>query len=252
MRFLVYFFLMATLECCPDSFSLAQPIPAQIRENPRFQALLYTPPAYRTEALRLMVADANRTANELGLPEHLPITTSNLMEVYVSPPRLSQISRTIGTISTSNYLYAPFAGRAFVVVRKDLETLEASFRVQYLWPESRMDTNAAYQDAAQILRKVGIAMDVLNRDCRVHIMTSIREGQNNLFVPIYWVTWSEKTPGPLSSGASVELFEPTKTILQLQVFGSQYILRKPLEITNIDFLLSQTNTPGSTNSSASP
>ena len=35
----------------------------------------------------------------------------------------------------------------------------------------------------------------------------------------------------------------TKTILQTQVNKSEYILRKPLQITNLDFLFSQTNAP---------
>jgi hypothetical protein len=43
--------------------------------------------------------------------------------------------------------------------------------------------------------------------------------------------------------AIIELFEPTKTLCQMRVKESKYILRKPLEITNLDFLLSQTNAP---------
>jgi hypothetical protein len=41
--------------------------------------------------------------------------------------------------------------------------------------------------------------------------------------------------------ASVALFMPTKTLLQLRVEDTQYILRKPLQITNLDFLLSPSN-----------
>jgi len=39
----------------------------------------------------------------------------------------------------------------------------------------------------------------------------------------------------------------TKTILQMHVNKSEYILRKPLQITNLDFLFSQTNAPVTTN-----
>jgi hypothetical protein len=222
-------------------------MPPELQTNSTFQKLMFVPPAYQKEALRLMIADANRTARQLDLPEKLPINRASLVGFYVSPPRLSQFTKTIGTISTSNYLYAPFAGRGFVVVRRDLEQKEMRLQAEYLSPANQMDTNAAYQEAAQILWKADIAVNVLNRDCRVSVMTSVLEGQTNRFVPIYWVTWSEKSDGHLPSGASVELFEPTKMILQLQVLGSQYILRKPLMITNLDFHLSPTNTPAQTN-----
>jgi len=51
----------------------------------------------------------------------------------------------------------------------------------------------------------------------------------------------------LGSVAGIELLEPTKSIHQLYVKRAEYILRKPIVITNLDFLLSQTNTPVQTN-----
>ena len=218
-------------------------IPATLRTNSTFQQMIFVPPMYRKEALQLMLADANRTARQLDLPEKLPITRTNLVAFYVSPPKLSQFTKTMGTISTSNYLYAPFAGRGFTVVRRDLEQKESQLRAKYLWPTNRIDKNAAYQDAMQVLRKADVAVNVLNDNCRARVTTCVPEGQTSHFVPIYWVTWSENIPGALSGGASVELFEPAKTILQLQVFGSKYILRKPLQITNLDYLHLQTNAP---------
>jgi len=58
-------------------------------------------------------------------------------------------------------------------------------------------------------------------------------------VPLYWITWSEKSKG--RGGASVELCLPTKTLLQMHVNKSEYILRQPLLVANLDDLLSQTN-----------
>ena len=71
------------------------------------------------------------------------------------------------------------------------------------------------------------------------------------FVPVYSVTWvSKRAEGQdigMGSGASIELFEPTREIRQLHVLSSEYILRKPLEVQNLDSLLAQTNaTPQST------
>ena len=240
------FLLLATGFLCHGS-DLPPPISSEILTNSTFQKLMFVPPTYQKEALRLMIADANLTARQLGLSENLPITRTNLAGFHVSSPRLSQFTKTIGTISTSNYLYAPFAGRGFVVVRRDLEQEEMQLRAECLSPANQIDTNAAYQEAVQILQKANIAVNVLNEDCRVRVMTSVPEGQTNRFVPIYWVTWSEKNDGRLPGGASVELFEPTKMILQLQVLGPQYIFRQPLMITNLDFPLSQTNTLAQTN-----
>jgi hypothetical protein len=244
MRFLLgSVVLLTTVGFYCRGGDFAPEIPAPLQTNATFQKLMFVPPTYRTEALRLIIDDANRTAQQLGLPEELPITETNMIGCYISPPRLARGAGTIGTVSTGHYLYAPFVARGFVVVRRDLEQQEAQMRAEYLWPTNRMDKATAYDDAVEILRKGDIAVNALNDNCVARVTTCIPEGQSNHFVPIYWVTWSEKHPGPLSQGASVELFEPTKMILQLQVTGSRYILRKPLEVTNADFILSQTNTP---------
>jgi hypothetical protein len=108
-------------------------------------------------------------------------------------------------------------------------------------------------------------MDVngLNRDCRLSIHAWTPEGTNGMhFVPLYRLSWSKKAKPPTWAEstaeyewkpvASVVLLLPTKTIRQLQVDQSEYILRKPLEITNLDFLLSQTNAPIMTNSAITP
>ena len=84
------------------------------------------------------------------------------------------------------------------------------------------------------------SMDVkaLNRDCKLTIRVFTPEGEHGShFVPIYWVSWGIGDK-PV---ASVELFEPTKTLRQMHVNGPKYILRQPSQVTNLDFLLSQTN-----------
>ncbi len=110
-----------------------------------------------------------------------------------------------------------------------------------------MDTNAAYQSATQFLNAASMDVKALNRDCSLTIRAFTPEGEQSAhFVPVYWVSWS-KDGEPV---ASVELFEPTKTIRQMHVNRSEYILRQPLQITNLDFLLSQTNNLATTNSPA--
>jgi hypothetical protein len=87
-------------------------------------------------------------------------------------------------------------------------------------------------------------MDVpaIIRDCNVHVEALTPEGKTGAhFVPLYRVYWTQKSGSSVSPAASIELFEPTKTLRQLRVNKSEYILRAPLQITNVDFLLSQTN-----------
>src|SRR5690348_15714438 len=163
----VFLPLSLTLLLLPRCFSQVDwPIPANLRDNPNFQRLLFTPTAYRDEALRLMIGDADRTAKELNLPDHLPITRTSIVKYFVTPPRLFRYTRTIGTITTSNYLYAPYAGKGFVLVRSDLSTAEARLRSQCLWPTNKINKSTAYRDVTEILRKADIAVDVLNHNCR--------------------------------------------------------------------------------------
>ena len=218
---------------------------SKLNSKERFHALVFTTPAYREEALRLVIEEANRVAKELHLPENLPITRTNLLEAYITPPRMAQGMRAIGNITTSNYTYYVSVGNKFsFLVRTHLEQEYNELKAQHLWPMSRMDTNAAYQLATQFLAAASMDVKGLNRDCNVHIRAFTPEGNTGKhFVPVYWVYWAAKGQEGHGTAASVELLAPTKTIRQMHVNESKYILRKPLEITNLDFLLSQTNAP---------
>lgn len=57
------------------------------------------------------------------------------------------------------------------------------------------------------------------------------------FVPVYSVSWVSTAAGS-STKASVRLLAPTRTLLSLRVEESKYILRKPLQFTNLQELLS--------------
>lgn len=203
----------------------------------------HTTPAYQKEALRLVIEEANRVAQELNLPEQLPILQTNLLEAYITPPRMAQGMKAIGNITTSNYVYYISVGNKFsFLVRTRLEEEERQARSKYLWPMNEINTNAAYQMATQFLKAASMDVEALNTNCNLFVNSYIPEGKNGkYFVPIYWVVWSEKDKD--HGGASVELCLPTKALLQMHVNKSEYILRQPLQITNLDFLLSQTNAP---------
>ena len=219
------------------------------RMNPKekFQALTRTTPAYRQEALRLVVEEANRVASELQLPESLPISETNLVAWYLSAPHMAHtLGGAVGNITTSNYTYyISVANKFSFLVRAHLQAEYDQLRQQYLWPMSRMDTNAAYQVATQFLAAASMDAKALNRDCNVHILPFTPEGPSGRhFVPVYWVYWVRRSEEGRGSVATVELLEPTRTLRQLRVEKPEYILRRPLAITNLKVLLSDTNVLG--------
>jgi len=200
-------------------------------------------PAYRKEAVRLIIEEANRVAQDMGLPEKLPITDEDVISTFVSSPQMSEMLGTFGNITTSNYIYYVSIGNKFSFLeRAHLLDEDEQLRAAYRWPMSRMDTNAAYQLATQFLSAASMDVKALNRDCDVHIDAVMPKGKNGAeFVPVYWVCWTKGNESGTVAG--VEVFQPSKTLLQMHVKKTEYILRKPLAITNVDFLLSQTNNP---------
>jgi hypothetical protein len=109
-----------------------------------------------------------------------------------------------------------------------------------------MNTNEAYQLAIQWLAAASIDVNGLNRDCKAHVALSpywnglSRLGQKpkKNFVPIYYVWWTSPKNDVEGYGgvASVELFPPTKKLLQLSVDDPKYILRKAVVFADLDSL----------------
>jgi serpin B len=244
MRFFICLYFATTLCVSGQSNNnilLSNASETHTTSNQRWQTLTFSTPAYKKEALRLVIQEANGIAHNLNLPENLPITESNLTASYICPPRM--LGSGFGNITTSNYTYYITIGDKFSFLEKrNMEQDYRQLKAQYLRPMNQLNTNTAYQLAVQFLNKVSMDVNGLNRDCDVHVEALFPEGRNGKsFVPVYWVYWSNPTKKSHGSVASVELFEPTKTIRSLRVEDSKYILRKPLEVTNMDYLLGFTN-----------
>ncbi|HEY1662601.1 MAG TPA: hypothetical protein VGI03_09300 [Verrucomicrobiae bacterium] len=206
--------------------------------------MLFTTDAYRKEAVQLVIREANQVAKALQLPENLPITESNLTSFYISPYGISLFKKRIGNVSTSNYMYFVSVDNKLSFVNDaHLNEKEPQLMRDYSWPMSRYDTNDAYQMASQWLAAASMDVKGLNRDCELTIKPCIVRGQgtNGTFVPIYWIYWTQGGEGH-GSVASVDYFAPTRSLLSLRVDDGQYILRSPVQFTNLDYLLSQTNT----------
>jgi hypothetical protein len=213
----------------------AQPMPA-IQQAPKERA-----PAsdrYRGEAVRLLIEEANRVAHDLQLDERLPIVESDVIAKYVPGLPIAQKTRIVGNISTSNYTYYVSIDNKFSFLeRTGLNEEYERLKQQYLWPVSRLDTNAALTLATQLLSSASMDVDSLNREGRVKVMAFTPEGKGGAhFVPIYWVYWMPKDFSRNGSIASVQLLFPTRLVLQMRVEKSKYILRRPLPIERLQTL----------------
>ena len=208
----------------------------------------YTTSAYRRAALKLVLQEANRVAKELQLPETLPITESNLVETFIGPFGYNYFNKRVGNITTQNYCYGVECDNRFSDLVGTHQTEDCyKFQESYTWPISRINTNEAYQLAAQWLAAVHMDVKAMERDCRITVKPDnvYVHPPRGKFVPIYDISWVRK--GFVPNGdvlnaisndvASVMLFTPTKTLLQLDVMDPKYILRKPLIFTNLDSLL---------------
>jgi hypothetical protein len=202
---------------------------------------------YEKQALRLVIQEANRVATELHLEEQLPITEKGLVGWYISPPEMARVTKAVGNVATSNYAYYVSIENKFCFLEgMHQDGDRRRWHAQYSWPISLIDTNAAYQLARHWLNAASMDVEGLNQDCTLHIHTYTEadgDGKATRFLPVYWVYWTKGTEGH-GSVASVELFAPTKTLMQIRVEDSKYILREPLHIQNATSTKPGSNNPG--------
>lgn len=231
----------------PDSAAKYLPsgVPRTVDTNGRVILIdgMFTTRKYQDEAFGLVLREANVVAKELNLPEPLPITEADLAHAYIGPFGYSYQLGAIGNIKTTNYWYFVKRGNKFSdLTIANIDNLCREYATEYQWPIKRFDTNAPYQLATQWLAAVRMDVQSLNRDFDVRVAingywnnVNMGELPKRKFTPIYIVSWLTKGKPHYSAGggASVELFLPTKTLLSLSVEDSKYILRRPIEFTNL-------------------
>jgi hypothetical protein len=232
----------------PKGLKLPPGVPRVVDTNGNVIALKdgFTTREYQNAAVKLMLHEANLVARELQLSEELPITESNLIEAIVTPFDFNYITKTIGTVTTRNYHYCVSQGNKFsnlVVANYDQTCLNYE---KELLPIKQMNTGEAYQLATQWLAAVSMDVNGLNRDCKAHValsphcngLTKLGQKPRKNFVPIYFVWWTSPQNDAEKYGdvAFVELFSPTKKLLQLGVRDPKYILREPVVFTNLESL----------------
>jgi hypothetical protein len=204
----------------------------------------FTTPAYQKEALKRIIQEANEVANDLNLPEELPITNSNLVEFHVSPFGFAYAYKAIGSVTTKHFSYYVSRDNKFSQLNiADYDQTCLRLVNQGTFPVERINTNEAFRLATNWLTRASIDVAKLNKECLPHVAVSpYWSGLSNLgdkpkksFIPIYYVWWTYPDDAIKGEGsaAEVELFAPTETILQLGVEDPKYNLRQQIVFTNM-------------------
>jgi hypothetical protein len=219
------------------------PLDSDEGHGPHF--LLTTGP-YQKEARRLLLEEATKVATELGLPEELPLTESNVVESFIAPFGYAYIHKSVGHLASHHYSYVAGLGWRFSTLTiANWSGVCASYARKYRLPSDLLNTNAAYSLATQWLAAVSMDVAGLNRDCLMHAAPDAYWNRfrynsaftNTTFTPVYSVYWIPRQTTTGFAAAEVGLFAPDKTLLSLRVEDPKYILRKPLYFTNLDELL---------------
>lgn len=211
---------------------------------------------YNREMVRIMMEEADRFARQMRpyITEDLPITKSNVVGAYVSPPSYYIHANHVGALDTRKNIYTIAAGKGVTSVDKsdayDHDKWE-ELRAKFTWPISRLDTNTAFHEAIKIMRVADVDVDAINRDsCSLNISASMNP-DHKYFMPVYWISWQKAATNVILGDlegrqvAFMVFFEPAKTIFQLNISSPKYILRKALETPDLFALLTTdpTNNP---------
>jgi hypothetical protein len=204
---------------------------------------LNAPPAYKEAMSKLMLAEVNDYANQLPLYETLPITTNSLSELFVTSPSLAVRFGALGSLHTTNFSYGFGKGKHLCYITrmiKGTNPYDYDANKAYAIDPSALNTNAAYSMATQFLAKAFVNLSCLSTSSVVSVQPWVIL---HMTTSKYTVQW-ECNGRPV---VKVVLSPPKAELWTLRVEDPSLILRKPLEITNLDFLLSQTNAPPATN-----
>ena len=213
--------------------------------------LLNAPPAYQETAFKLMLAEANDYANALNLPETLPITTNSLNEIFVASPYVAGRFGTLGSLRTTNFSYGFGKGKHLCYITRLIKgnnPYDYDANKPYAIDPSAVNTNAAYSMATQFLTKAFVDVSRLSTSSVVSVEPWVILHMTTSKYTVEWRQGNMLIGGePMAKTvAKVVVAAPKGELWTLRVEEPDYILRKPLEITNLDYLLSQTNAPAQT------
>lgn len=214
--------------------------PATNSEGRRIGLFSFTTKAYHDEAFKLVLQEVNQVAKNMKLEDDLPLTPSNIVGSFISPYGFARAEHALGNITTHKFCYYVSEDDKFSYIEGTHQLADGhKYQASHTWPTNKINLDEAYQQATQWLAAASMDVPALNRDCKRHVAIDMNYSYApaGKFVPVYWVVWGTdgKSMGPV---ASVRVFTPTKTLMQLRVNDSKYILRRPIVFTNLQTLIS--------------
>lgn len=206
---------------------------------------LFVPLAYKYAAIAVMLAEINYCANELRLPEALPITRGSLRTEHVAKPFLTGFG---GTLETDTFSFVFFkSGRLRQIVRinrfervplRELQSKQARMR-------SLIDTNGAYQLATNWL--TAISVDIAKLEGRYPSSVEQKtfypdstqfddpneKRKRVMLLPIFHVKWGN----PKEPAVMVSMYGPTKELLGIYLDDESVSNRPKDLLKDVDILL---------------
>jgi hypothetical protein len=232
---------------------------------------------YMTIALQKMLSEIDYFSEHLHLPVARPLQATNIDQFNVSSPWFSLIRNTnfaspvqqsqfgkigvAGHIETTNFHFYFQAGRLWSLVNKDKHIERFRFYPTWAAMPSLINSNSAYQLATQWLASVEMNTALLEK--KYGSQKTIEQAffwnqpglgvehppgdTNKTMLPIFTVAWGAAPGGNVSPAASVEIFGPTKELMQLRVGDDSLFRRPPLIVSSVadfeKFIKAQTNLP---------
>ncbi len=196
--------------------------------DPRSRELWATSAEYKQAALEFILLEGTSAARQLGLAEDLPLSKSNLRRTAIETPFISRSLGTLGSISTSKYVYAAASGNKLSIVSALYDDDEPgylySLKTRFTLTRSRMDTNTPYRLATNWLAAFSVDIAELERD--YDLLVFAWDLNQQLIVPLYTVRWTRRG-SPTEVVTAVELELPGRTLRRIEVKKSELLRRQP-------------------------
>ena len=189
---------------------------------------------------QLMLADANRIAQELDLPCKKPILIEAIKKPFVRHPDLRDEGKPDfgGLITSSNFTFSFIRGKCWKIVRLNLFPNRKPY--EYIDPlpyladlakaPLKVSTNGAYSLATNWLTRFKVSLPELEAKYKplVYQLEYLSEKGEHLKTAIYYVQW-----GPGSDGAvKVSLLGTTGELMELNVDDESLNHQPPINLPN--------------------
>ncbi len=172
-----------------------------------------------------MCAEASAVAEALGLDEALPITPKTAAGFTIAPPELSKMLGSVGTVSSSNYLYAISRGaRLCYIERLKRGKLNKALSELSTNNVTTPERQWAYAVATQYLTKLSVDVKALDKIAVARVERDAPDPK----APGVWIVWWPRPQAGSGALASVRFVGEGKPLFDIRVEDPAYLQRAPI------------------------